>query len=361
MGGSYVIGCDGGTESLRAGVFDLSGEASRGQRRPPPAGDTLRPRRAPHTRAPSLAAGKPLAFASCPYTTQFPHPGWAEQAPRDWWAALGSAVRAAVAEAAVPLDSIAAIACDTTNCTVVALDAGTAWAWQACPGQCAAVGRGCPAHLSLTGERCHPLRAHPHNRKPCCSDGQPLRPALLWMDMRSADQAAQVLATGDAALQVNSGGRGPVSAEWMVGKALWIRQHEPAVYQVGVLCVCRWVPWGRQLWLQQHTQPAPHPPNSRTHTPSQAATYICEYQDYLNFHMTGRMAASISNVSVRWHYNSRSNSSSNAGASNAGGSSGCAGGWPRSLLAKLGVDDLLGKWPQEVLPLGAPVGRLTAA
>jgi hypothetical protein len=73
------------------------------------------------------------------------------------------------------------------------------------------------------------------------------------------------------------------------------------------------------------------------------------------------MAASISNVSVRWHYNSRSNSSSNAGASNAGGSSGCAGGWPRSLLAKLGVDDLLGKWPQEVLPLGAPVGRLTAA
>jgi sugar (pentulose or hexulose) kinase len=29
------------------------------------------------------------------------------------------------------------------------------------------------------------------------ADGQPLRPALLWMDMRSADQAAQVLATGD--------------------------------------------------------------------------------------------------------------------------------------------------------------------
>lgn len=36
----------------------------------------------------------------------------------------------------------------------------------------------------------------------------------------------------------------------------------------------------------------------------QAATYICEYQDYLNFHLTGRMVASISNVSVRWHYNS---------------------------------------------------------
>jgi sugar (pentulose or hexulose) kinase len=34
--------------------------------------------------------------------------------------------------------------------------------------------------------------------------GQPLRPALLWMDMRSAAQAAQVAATGDIALQVHA-------------------------------------------------------------------------------------------------------------------------------------------------------------
>lgn len=68
--------------------------------------------------------GKPLAFASCPYTTQFPHPGWAEQQPADWWQALGTAVRAAVAESGVPSSSIAAICLDTTNCTVVALDEG---------------------------------------------------------------------------------------------------------------------------------------------------------------------------------------------------------------------------------------------
>lgn len=52
------------------------------------------------------------------------------------------------------------------------------------------------------------------------------------MDMRSAEQADQVLATGDEALEVNSGGRGPVSAEWMIGKALWIKQQEPEVYKV---------------------------------------------------------------------------------------------------------------------------------
>lgn len=74
-----------------------------------------------------LTAGKPLAFSSCPYTTAFPHPGWAEQNPADWWAALGTAVKAAVAEAGVPTSSIAAISLDTTNCTVVALNEGEHW------------------------------------------------------------------------------------------------------------------------------------------------------------------------------------------------------------------------------------------
>ena len=47
---AYVIGVDGGTESIRAGVFDLS--------------------------------GRPIAFAATPYKTNFPHPAWAEQKDR---------------------------------------------------------------------------------------------------------------------------------------------------------------------------------------------------------------------------------------------------------------------------------------
>jgi len=31
-------------------------------------------------------------------------------------------------------------------------------------------------------------------------------------------------------VQVNSGGAGPVSAEWMVPKALWLKQNEPEVF-----------------------------------------------------------------------------------------------------------------------------------
>jgi hypothetical protein len=34
-------------------------------------------------------------------------------------------------------------------------------------------------------------------------------------------------------LQVNSGGAGPVSAEWMVPKALWLFQEEPDTFKVG--------------------------------------------------------------------------------------------------------------------------------
>lgn len=47
MAPPYVIGVDGGTESIRAGVFDTNGKA--------------------------------LAFASSPYSTRFPRAGWAEQ------------------------------------------------------------------------------------------------------------------------------------------------------------------------------------------------------------------------------------------------------------------------------------------
>ena len=35
-------------------------------------------------------------------------------------------------------------------------------------------------------------------------------------------------------------------------------------------------------------------------------------------------------------------------------------GWPLSMMEKLGISDLAGKLPRELLPLGAPVGGLTA-
>ncbi len=225
MNKAYLIGVDGGTESLRAGVFDSS--------------------------------GVPLAYASTTYPTQFPSPGWAEQHPQDWWIALGQSVRKVVKKAGIRADQVTAMSVDTTCCSVVALDAS----------------------------------------------GNPVRPALIWMDVRSAKQAEEVVETGDAALCVNSNGEGPVSAEWMIPKALWIKQNEPELFE--------------------------------------KASTVCEYQDYLNFHLTGRWVACINNVSCRWHYDRT------------------RGGIPHSLLEKLGLGELAEKWPQEVLALGEVIGGLT--
>ena len=90
-------------------------------------------------------------------------------------------MRAAVDQSGVRPQQIAAIAVDTTCCSVVALDEA----------------------------------------------GQPLRPCLIWMDVRSAPQTEKVVATGDAALRVNGDGHGPVSAEWMIPKALRLAENEP--------------------------------------------------------------------------------------------------------------------------------------
>jgi ribulose kinase len=216
----YFIGVDGGTESLRAGVFDMR--------------------------------GNPLAFATSDYPTYFPRPGWAEQNPNDWWRALGIAVRKAILEAKVSPSSMAAMCVDTTCCSVVALDA----------------------------------------------HGEALRPALIWMDVRSGDQAKRITACGDDALRLN--GYGPVSAEWMAPKALWLKENETALFK-------------------------------------QART-ICEYQDYLNFKLTGRMVGSLNNVSIRWHYD------------------GSRGGFQHSLYETIGLTEVLEKFPEDILPMGEVIG-----
>lgn len=223
---ALVIGIDGGTESLRAHVFDLTGR--------------------------SLGAGRGS------YATAFPAPAQAEQAPADWWRAAGEAVRGALAAAGVGAEQVIGLAADSTSCTVVA----------------------------------------------CAADGTPLRPALLWMDVRAHREADAVAATGDPALRINGGGAGPVSPEWMIPKALWLRRNQPEIYA--------------------------------------RAARICEYQDWLNHRLTGRWVASRNNVSMRWHWQ------------------GDHGGWPVSLLERLGLSDLLDKWPTDIVPPGAPIGPLTA-
>ena len=207
------------------------------------------------------ATGEAMASAAKPYATDFPKPAWAEQEPAEWWANLGEAVRECVANLNGNEEEhrVVAMAVDTTCCSVVALD----------------------------------------------SNGDALRPCLLWMDQRSGQGSDsctdRVLATGDEALRVNSGGEGPVSAEWLVPKCLWLKENEPDVYS--------------------------------------QADYIGEYQDFINLKLTGRWVASSNNAAVRWHWKRGTEP-------------------PRSLLAALGMEDLIAKLPQDALAPGAVVGGL---
>ena len=174
-----VIGIDGGTESIRACCFNA------------------------HT---GHIVGKAHAV---PYKTSHPNAGWAEQNPEDWYDNLCEAVRGALSSLTTSdgsVDDVTALCCDTTCCSVVALSSS------------------------------------PH---------KPLRPCLLWMDARSAKQASQIMSIANShasklgipvleafpELRVNSNGEGPISAEWLLPKAMWIKQNERKVWdEAEVIC-----------------------------------------------------------------------------------------------------------------------------
>jgi ribulokinase len=223
VAGPFVIGIDGGTEGVRAAVFDPTGMS--------------------------------LSFARVEYPTVFPRQGWAEQDPEQWWSGAALAVRRAVESAGVAPESIAALCLDGTSCTVVLTDA----------------------------------------------TGRPLRPALLWMDVRASAEAREIAATGDPALKYSGYDKG--SAEWLLSKTLWISRHEPDVYA--------------------------------------AAQHVCEYTDWMGWRFTGEWASSINTASIRGYYDRD------------------AEGWPSSLIESIGLEGLEDKLAAQVLDMGTPLGGLT--
>jgi len=85
--------------------------------------------------------------------TSFPKNGWAEQNPDDWWSSMKVALKDVLSKAGEDHD-VAAISIDTTACSVVALEENN------------------------NGEL------------------SPLRPCLLWMDVRASRQCETILIKG---------------------------------------------------------------------------------------------------------------------------------------------------------------------
>lgn len=198
--------------------------------------------------------GKTAAFGVAPIETRYPRPAWAEQDPDSWWSAAKSAVGQALTAGGIGPAQIAAIGLGCTACTVLA----------------------------------------------CDLDGRPLRPALLWMDQRSSEEAEAISRTGDPALRYVSG---RVSPEWMLPKALWLKRHEPETYA--------------------------------------RAGRVVECTDWMMHRLTGAWTLSLNHVAVKWNY-ARPD-----------------GGWPLRLLSAVGLDDLPAKWPDRIVPLGRGDGALS--
>ena len=191
------------------------------------------------------------ATAEAPYATRYPRAGWAEQDPADWLAALRLAGRAVLDRAGTR--RVEAICCGTTASTVAV----------------------------------------------CRRDGTSLRPALLWMDCRAEAEARETARMAHPVMRFCGGSD---AVEWLVPKAMWLKRHQPEV-------------WDR-------------------------AEVICEALDYVNHDLTGQWVASRMNAACKWNYDS------------------AAGRFCPDLYDALGIADLTARLPGRVIPVGGAIAPL---
>ena len=109
-----------------------------------------------------------------------PHPGWAEQDPRDWWRAAGIAVRKAIQSSGESADSIACVGFSGQMHGAVLLD----------------------------------------------QSDEVIRPALIWCDQRTEAQSKHLeqLFGLDKIIQLTSN---PPLTNFTLTKFLWVQQNEP--------------------------------------------------------------------------------------------------------------------------------------
>jgi xylulokinase len=130
--------------------------------------------------------GNLLATDTREYDLSTPHPQWAEQHPdTDWWQAAQAAIQGVLTKAGVSGDQVGGI--------------------------------------GLTGQM--------HGSVFLDSGGNVLRPALLWCDARTGAECAEITeAVGGPAKLYETIGQ-PVFTSFTAPKIVWVRKHEPQVYE----------------------------------------------------------------------------------------------------------------------------------
>jgi xylulokinase len=135
------------------------------------------------------AQGKLIASASSEHAPfRAPQPGWAEQDPEDWWRAAQQAVRDVLRTSAARVDAVA-----------------------------------------LTGQM--------HGAVMLDAEGRVLRPSLIWCDQRT-DAECEWLHKEIGRERLIELTANPALPNFTLTKLLWVRQHEPEVFEriAHVLC-----------------------------------------------------------------------------------------------------------------------------
>ncbi|MEX2671224.1 MAG: xylulokinase [Phycisphaeraceae bacterium] len=133
--------------------------------------------------------GKVLATATAEHDIASPNPGWSEQDPQQWWQATIASTREVLSKA--KLDG------------------------KACKG------------IGLSGQM--------HGSVFLGDDGpetaEPLRPALLWNDQRTAAECAEIEKAAGGRRELIDMVGNPALTGFTAPKILWVRKHEPAVFE----------------------------------------------------------------------------------------------------------------------------------
>jgi xylulokinase len=129
--------------------------------------------------------GEILATATAEHPSYHPKPGWSEQEPADWWRSTVQSTRQAIGKAGIKPDEIKGI------------------------------GLSGQMHGSVFLDKAQNV----------------LRRALLWNDQRTAEQCGEIEARAGGRAQLIQLVSNPAFTGFTAPKILWVRQHEPHVYE----------------------------------------------------------------------------------------------------------------------------------
>ncbi|MBI1336722.1 MAG: xylulokinase [Phycisphaera sp.] len=129
--------------------------------------------------------GKVLATAVAEHAISSPRPGWSEQDPLEWWSATCKATKAVLKNARLKARDITAV--------------------------------------GLSGQM--------HGSVFLGSGVKPLRPALLWNDQRTGAECIEIEKAVGGRKQLISQVGNPALTGFTAPKILWVRRHEPKVYE----------------------------------------------------------------------------------------------------------------------------------